>query len=122
MFGSNSKGKQGLNSNIPYVSEPSLIDSLSKIEVQDIALGYNHAICITKQGELYGWGEGVGLGIGNILDQYSPVQIGICPIENVKCGNQFTLAKDIKGKMWGFGNNLQRQFGSESLKYELFPI
>lgn len=48
MFGSNSKGKLGLNSNISFVSEPSLIDSLSKIEVQDIALGYNHAICITK--------------------------------------------------------------------------
>lgn len=50
------------------------------------------------------------------------MQIGICPVEQIECGNQFSIVKDKKDKLWGFGSNMNGQLGTKSQKYELFPV
>ena len=78
MMGSNSEGQLGIgDKGSIYKNSPVLIDDLVNKKPCFLACGSNHTAALTDKGELFTWGCGVtgALGIGDIVNQWSPKQV-----------------------------------------------
>ena len=86
--------------------------------VRSISAGLRHAMCVTRDGNVYGWGAGNKgqLGTGEKLTkQFSPVKIeSISTATDIHCGQYFTLVKTASGEVFGFGDNKYRQLTEDS--------
>lgn len=81
-----------------------------------VSAGENFSLGIKTDGTLWGWGQNsnkLGLGLGNLLDQNLPVQIGT---DNdwitVSAGNVHSLAVKSNGTLWSWGNGQFGQLGN----------
>ncbi|XP_039118003.1 PH, RCC1 and FYVE domains-containing protein 1-like isoform X2 [Dioscorea cayenensis subsp. rotundata] len=90
---------------------PKALDSAVILDVQNISCGGRHAALVTKQGEIYAWGEESGgrLGHGVDFDASQPKLIDALVnmnIELVACGEFHTCAVTLSGDLytWGDGN------------------
>ena len=81
--------------------------------IVDVKQGSDFTICLTSDGELYGFGSnGVGqLGRDDIINNdpgkiiYPPVKIDMEePIKQISCGYTFTLCLSESGELYVFGN------------------
>ncbi|XP_064486952.1 uncharacterized protein LOC135399146 [Ornithodoros turicata] len=84
--------------------------------IVQVACGANHAAIIVESGELYMWGRNTEgqLGLGNRKDQKSPQlvsHLSHCKLAQVCCGRDSTIALDIQGKVWAWGQNDSGQLG-----------
>ncbi|KAL1452322.1 hypothetical protein MTO96_043837, partial [Rhipicephalus appendiculatus] len=76
-----------------------------------MACGSNHALLLTRDGEIYAWGRNTEgqLGLGNRKDQKSPQLVSHLAqrskVTQVSCGRDFSLALDTQGKLWAWGQN-----------------
>ena len=69
---------------------------------------------MTADGAVFTWGRGKfgALGHGNYDDVKHPKQVdGLSNIVDVRCGTDYTVVKDIKGKLHAFGDNSYGQLG-----------
>lgn len=122
-WGWNTTGSQWNLSGIVR-SSPTLLDSGIWTSVDGSVLDSFIAL---KNGIPYSWGYNADgrLGIGDTLARSSPVQIGNAPDINtlspvqigssswsqVSAGNQFTLARDINGNLYTWGQDTSGQLG-----------
>ncbi|CAH9103196.1 unnamed protein product [Cuscuta epithymum] len=90
---------------------PKALESAVVLDVQNIACGGCHAALVTKQGEIFSWGEESGgrLGHGVDSDVLNPKLIdslSITNIELVACGEHHTCAVTLSGDLytWGEGH------------------
>ncbi|KAL0390772.1 UNVERIFIED_CONTAM: PH, RCC1 and FYVE domains-containing protein 1 [Sesamum calycinum] len=90
---------------------PKALESAVVLDVQNIACGGRHAALVTKQGEIFSWGEESGgrLGHGVDSDVLHPKLIdalGNTNIELVACGEYHSCAVTLSGDLytWGEGN------------------
>ncbi|KAI4299662.1 hypothetical protein L6164_033097 [Bauhinia variegata] len=89
---------------------PKLLDSTVMLDVQNIALGGKHAALVTKQGEVFCWGQGKGGRLGHKidLDVNSPKIVeslnGI-HIKGVACGENHTCALTDSGEVYTWGDD-----------------
>jgi alpha-tubulin suppressor-like RCC1 family protein len=123
-WGWNTTGSQWSFSVAVVRSSPTLLDSGSWTSVDGSVLDSFIAL---KNGIPYSWGYNADgqLGIGDTLARSSPVQIGNAPDINtlspvqigssswsqVSAGNQFTLARDINGNLYTWGQDTSGQLG-----------
>ncbi|XP_075560269.1 uncharacterized protein LOC142592614 [Dermacentor variabilis] len=76
-----------------------------------MACGSNHALLLTRDGEIFAWGRNTEgqLGLGNRKDQKSPQLVSHLSqrskVVQVSCGRDFSLALDTQGKLWAWGQN-----------------
>mmetsp|Transcript_30589 Transcript_30589/g.46325 ORF Transcript_30589/g.46325 Transcript_30589/m.46325 type:complete len:481 (+) Transcript_30589:152-1594(+) len=92
-FGTNYFGQCGVGSSFENVWSPTtLVDSSLELDHNDqsmllesdsitqIALGLQHGLALTSQGQMYAWGKGERgqLGVRGLSDDYSPVAKRIC--------------------------------------------
>ncbi|KAI9111424.1 hypothetical protein K1719_017114 [Acacia pycnantha] len=90
---------------------PKALESKVVLDVQSISCGYKHAALVTKQGEIYSWGEELGgrLGHGVEVDVSHPKLIdslnGI-NIELVACGEYHTCAVTFSGDLYTWGDGI----------------
>lgn len=89
---------------------PKLLESTVMLDVQNIALGGKHAALVTKQGELFCWGEGKGGRLGHKIDidVSSPKIIDSLNGVRVKyaaCGEYHTCALTDAGVVYTWGNS-----------------
>ncbi len=89
---------------------PKALESAIVLDVQNIACGGRHAALVTKQGEIFSWGEESGgrLGHGVDSDVLHPKLIDALSstnIELVACGEYHTCAVTLSGDLhtWGDG-------------------
>lgn len=70
-------GRLGHGETAKEISEPKKIDTLADVKVKQIACGEACSFAVTKTGDLYSWGLGsnLQLGNGNENDELSPVQV-----------------------------------------------
>ncbi|KAL3529964.1 hypothetical protein ACH5RR_009286 [Cinchona calisaya] len=92
---------------------PKALESAVVLDVQNIACGGRHAALVTKQGEIFSWGEESGgrLGHGVDSDVLHPKLIdGLSNmnIELVACGEHHTCAVTLSGDLYTWGDG---QFG-----------
>ncbi|KAI3987626.1 hypothetical protein MKX01_007092 [Papaver californicum] len=88
---------------------PKALESAVVLDVQNIACGGRHAALVTKQGEIFSWGEESGgrLGHGVDSDVSHPKLIdslGNTNIELVACGEFHTCAVTLSGDLYTWGD------------------
>ncbi|KAK4479801.1 hypothetical protein RD792_015337 [Penstemon davidsonii] len=88
---------------------PKALESTAVLDVHNIACGQRHAVLVTKQGEIFSWGEEVGgrLGHGVEADISHPKLIGSLSgksIEMVACGQYHTCAVTFSGDFYTWGD------------------
>ncbi|EPS64081.1 hypothetical protein M569_10696 [Genlisea aurea] len=88
---------------------PKALESTVVLDVKYIACGQKHAVLVTKQGDIFSWGEEMGgrLGHGVGEDLPHPKLIeslsGKC-IETVSCGEYHTCAVTVSGELYTWGD------------------
>ncbi|XP_022862486.1 PH, RCC1 and FYVE domains-containing protein 1-like isoform X1 [Olea europaea var. sylvestris] len=88
---------------------PKALESAVVLDVQNIACGGRHAALVTKQGEIFSWGEESGgrLGHGVDSDVLHPKLIDALSntnIELVACGEYHTCAVTLSGDLYTWGD------------------
>ncbi|KAG6651025.1 hypothetical protein CIPAW_06G083300 [Carya illinoinensis] len=88
---------------------PKALESKVVLDVHNIACGGRHAVLVTKQGEIFSWGEESGgrLGHGLEADVSHPKLIDALNgvnIEFVACGENHTCAVTISGELYTWGD------------------
>ncbi|KAI5683341.1 hypothetical protein M9H77_04569 [Catharanthus roseus] len=88
---------------------PKALESAVVLDVQNIACGGRHAALVTKQGEVFSWGEESGgrLGHGVDSDVLQPKLIDALNSTNVElvaCGEHHTCAVSLSGDLYTWGD------------------
>ncbi|KAM7515922.1 hypothetical protein LguiA_005505 [Lonicera macranthoides] len=89
---------------------PKLLESTTMLDVQKISLGGKHAALVTKQGEVFCWGEGKGGKLGHKVDmditcpKIVDSLIGVY-VKSVSCSEYQTCALSFSGELYTWGDN-----------------
>ncbi|KAL3501397.1 hypothetical protein ACH5RR_035846 [Cinchona calisaya] len=88
---------------------PKALESTMVLDVHTVACGNKYAMLVTKQGEVFSWGEEAGgrLGHGLEADLSRPKLIhtlGGMNIEMVACGEYHTCAITLSGDLYSWGD------------------
>lgn len=99
----------GPHSGINDSSLPQPLESTSVFDVHSVACGAQHAVLVTKQGEVYSWGDEHGgrLGHGVDADSSHPkliTAISGLNVEHVACGEFHTCAVTLSGDLYTWGD------------------
>ncbi|KAG0527165.1 hypothetical protein BDA96_06G209300 [Sorghum bicolor] len=94
-------------------SLPMLVDSTNMLDVQSIACGETHAAIITKQGEVYSWGNESSGGIGNQVNikvsrPKLVESVASLHVKAVAYGSKHACAVTVSGELfeWGEGPHM----------------
>ncbi|KAF2346080.1 Regulator of chromosome condensation RCC1 [Trinorchestia longiramus] len=114
-WGDGDYGKLG-HGNTVTVKVPRLVGGpLNGREVVSVSAGYRHSACVTRDGELFTWGEGDygRLGHGDCSSRYTPTPVrGLGAVGSVVCGSTHTLALSADGRtVWSFGSGDHGKLG-----------
>ncbi|GAB2212088.1 hypothetical protein Droror1_Dr00025433, partial [Drosera rotundifolia] len=107
----------GSSSNVKIDSVlPKALESTVVLDVQNIACGARHATLVTKQGEIFSWGEESGgrLGHGMDADVLQPKLIDSLSntnIELVACGEYHTCGVSLSGDLYTWGDGTSGRLG-----------
>ncbi|CAN0916999.1 PH, RCC1 and FYVE domains-containing protein 1 [Linum grandiflorum] len=89
---------------------PKPLDSAVILDVQAIACGRRHAALVTKQGEVFTWGEELGGRLGHGIDSnvlHPKLLDGLknINVELVACGEYHSCAVSLSGDLYLWGNS-----------------
>ncbi|GMN41824.1 hypothetical protein TIFTF001_011043 [Ficus carica] len=100
---------------------PKALESTVVLDVHGIACGGRHAVLVTRQGEIFSWGEEAGgrLGHGVKVDVSQPKLIDVLSgsnVELVACGEYHSCAVTLSGELytWGDGTHCSAPLGHGS--------
>ncbi|KAK1384548.1 PH, RCC1 and FYVE domains-containing protein 1 [Heracleum sosnowskyi] len=89
---------------------PKLLESTTMLDVQKISVGGKHAALVTKQGEVFCWGDGRGGRLGHkvnmdiscpkVVESLAGIQV-----TSVICGENQTCAVTLSGDLYAWGDN-----------------
>lgn len=88
------------------------------VNIVSISAGRDHSVALDDKGQVWSWGRNnVGqLGIGNRINKTTPVKVNTNHIGKqiiqLEAGDYHTLALDIDGNVWVWGNNTYGQLGN----------
>lgn len=139
-WGRNNFGQLGLG----YASEmggqnlhpnrPVLVTAAPR-DIVSLAFNQNHSAVLTRDGQVYTWGsdEAGELGRGDLgrdscaeEQDNCRLQIGVVPnlgkVVAISSGYGHTLALTDSGEVWAFGDNDQKQLGSDSVTNSAKPV
>lgn len=88
---------------------PRLLESNLVLDVHHIACGVKHAALVTRQGEIFTWGEEsggrLGHGVGKDVIQPRLVEsLAVCNVDFVACGEFHTCAVTMAGELYTWGD------------------
>ncbi|XP_070685976.1 probable E3 ubiquitin-protein ligase HERC6 [Pempheris klunzingeri] len=124
--GANKSGQLGLN----RVDEKGrfnicMVPALRPLDVSFISCGEAHSAVLTKNGEVFTFGEGRygQLGHNSVADEVKPRLVdGLDgPASQVSCGRRHTLVLGSSGQLWAFGNGTKGQIGTGQPEDRLSP-
>lgn len=94
-----------------------------------LATGAQHSLALDNKGVLWAWGQNdhYQLGDGTRIDRRIPVKVdltalGGAKIVGISAGDDFSIAIDDSGRVWGWGNNLRAEVGNTSQVYFKTPV
>ncbi|KAG8366334.1 hypothetical protein BUALT_Bualt17G0069000 [Buddleja alternifolia] len=100
---------------------PKALESTVVLDIDNIACGKRHAVLVTKQGEIFSWGEEACGRLGHGVEADIPhpkliEMLGGKSIEMVACGEYHTCAVTLSGDLytWGDGSFNLLGHGSEA--------
>uniref|UniRef100_A0A5B7B2F9 Uncharacterized protein n=1 Tax=Davidia involucrata TaxID=16924 RepID=A0A5B7B2F9_DAVIN len=88
---------------------PRPLESNVVLDVHHIACGVRHAALVTRQGEVFTWGEEsggrLGHGVGKDVAQPRLVEsLAVCSVDFVACGEFHTCAVTMTGELYTWGD------------------
>lgn len=94
-----------------YSLVPKLLESTAMLDVQNVALGGKHAALVTKQGEVFCWGQGKWGRLGQRIDMdiSSPKLVDSLSgihVKHVACGEYHTCALTDSGEVYTWGSDV----------------
>ncbi|CAL1362119.1 unnamed protein product [Linum trigynum] len=100
---------EGIGANLDYCV-PKLLESAVTLDVQSISCGRRHAGLVTRQGQVFTWGEEHGGRLGHGIDHnvsHPKLLDGIkhVNIELVACGEYHSCAVSVAGDLYHWGNS-----------------
>lgn len=92
---------------------PRPLESNVVLDVHQIACGFRHAALVTRQGEVFTWGEESGgrLGHGTAADTSQPRLVdtmAVCNLDTIACGEYHTCAISTAGDLFTWGDGTYR--------------
>ncbi|KAH7654723.1 Regulator of chromosome condensation 1/beta-lactamase-inhibitor protein II [Dioscorea alata] len=136
-WGNNSCGQLGLGKRAgSIVSTPTMIDCLADIKVSKVALGSEHSIAITDEGEVLSWGAGGSgrlghghqssfLGFSMISSEYTPRLIknfeGM-KVRRIAAGMLHSACINEQGSVFIFGERTINKLGFGEAKNASRPL
>ncbi|KAL8457412.1 hypothetical protein ACS0TY_035317 [Phlomoides rotata] len=90
---------------------PKVLESASALDAQKIACGNTHSVLVTRQGQVFSWGDGSGgkLGHGLEADISNPKLIdalGGLDVVSIGCGEYHTCAVTLTGDLYTWGDGI----------------
>ncbi|XP_059631620.1 PH, RCC1 and FYVE domains-containing protein 1-like [Cornus florida] len=91
---------------------PRPLESNVVLDVNHIACGVRHAALVTRQGEVFTWGEEsggrLGHGVGKDVTQPRLIEsLAVCGVDFVACGEFHTCAVTMAGELYTWGDGLR---------------
>jgi alpha-tubulin suppressor-like RCC1 family protein len=138
-WGRNNFGQTGLGFVSKIATDENHPTTPQKLEVLDddelvtfvsLAFNQNASIALDNEGDVWSWGDGDGgqLGLGEIdstvldVDYYTPQKISsLKDIVSITRGYDHTVALDINGDVFTFGENDKGQLGNNSNEDSDYP-
>lgn len=121
-LGRGSSGQDVCGTSLKCRKSIAAVDELSSVVA--IAAGYNHALALDKQGNVYTFGRNQAgqLGNGSTTDSSMPVAVQWSDAQQAQKGrivqviaaSSSSYALDDKGQLWGWGNNSYGNLGQGS--------
>jgi alpha-tubulin suppressor-like RCC1 family protein len=124
-WGNNQKGQVGINSSSSHFVDARLVSTLT--DIQQIAVGYEHALALTSDGNIYSWGDNSygQLGTGASSPAYKKVPsmvTSITGVSSISAGQYHSLALMTDGTVRSWGYNQNGQLGDGTTTNRYFPI
>ncbi|CAD5316404.1 unnamed protein product [Arabidopsis thaliana] len=108
---------------------PKLLESATMFDVQSISLGAKHAALVTRQGEVFCWGNGnsgkLGLKVNIDIDHPKRVEsLEDVAVRSVACSDHQTCAVTESGELylWGIDGGTIEQSGSQFLTRKISDV
>lgn len=129
-WGHNNFGQLGIGNinNIqvpPYIYGTTVPHEINLQNVRSISCGDCHTVAITKDSELYMWGRNAKYELSidaDFQDSYVPEKFDLdgVQVQSASCGQDFTIALTIKGKLYSWGMNSVGQLGLGDTDFRTF--
>ncbi|CAB4478753.1 unnamed protein product [Rhizophagus irregularis] len=95
---------------------------LEHLSIVDIVTGANHALALTREGDVYAWGSNEGRSLGlKECELLVPFNLGLKHIVQLYAGAYHNFAIDDNNNVWVFGLNNMGQCGLEESKKFITP-
>lgn len=125
-WGDNEQGQLGNDSTTDSVY-PVPVEAPGGVNFTSIVAARYHTLAIDESGQVWGWGSNAAgqLGVGTSTNSTVPVLVegfdGVS-IEKVSTGIAHTLALDVNGQIWAWGNNSSGRLGDGTETDRLLPV
>lgn len=73
VWGRSKRGQLGLGEKITEAIAPSRVNALAGLELLKVSFGWGHALALTTDGKLYGWGYSADGRLGKLGTSFSPL-------------------------------------------------
>lgn len=118
-WGNNVHGNLGQRSCSPAPALPQRIVFPREAQrIGGIAVGGGHALALSTQGQVFGWGRNISGQVGNGTRQNIPFPVSVHlpddarPVRKVACGSSHSLALAADGRVFAWGENGRGQLGT----------
>ena len=126
-WGNNSWGQLGLEKSVKESLVPQEINT-ENTKFKEISAGEYHVLAIDESGNIWSWGDNSYTQLGRILEGTEkqsnvPTMLNTNGIKfsQVSAGEYQSLAIDIDGNLWSWGDNSRGQIGQEKNKKIAIP-
>jgi alpha-tubulin suppressor-like RCC1 family protein len=107
------------------ISLPRLLKSSQILDVQSIACGEKHAAIVTKQGQVFSWGEENGGRLGHktsdsVSDPKIIDSLASTPMKTIAFGAKYTCAVSVSGELYEWGEGIH-SLGFKNNQFQRSP-
>ncbi|KAJ8000715.1 hypothetical protein DPEC_G00183230 [Dallia pectoralis] len=116
-WGAGGGGQLGLGTAKETVPIPRLIRKLCDHRISQIMCGNQHCIALSKDGQLFTWGQnssgqlGLGMGEPSTLSPQPLKSLSGIPLAQITAGGDHSFALSLSGAVFGWGKNNTGQLG-----------
>uniref|UniRef100_A0A673FTS5 Probable E3 ubiquitin-protein ligase HERC3 n=1 Tax=Sinocyclocheilus rhinocerous TaxID=307959 RepID=A0A673FTS5_9TELE len=116
-WGAGEGGQLGLGAAEEAVRVPRLIKKLCEHRISQVMCGKQHCIALSKDGQLFVWGEnssgqlGLGKGEPSTLSPQPLKSLCGIPLAQISAGGDHSFALSLSGAVFGWGKNSAGQLG-----------
>uniref|UniRef100_A0AAY4AK88 HECT domain-containing protein n=1 Tax=Denticeps clupeoides TaxID=299321 RepID=A0AAY4AK88_9TELE len=116
-WGAGGGGQLGLGTPEEVVRVPRLIKKLCKHRISQVMCGNQHCIALSKDGQLFTWGQnsngqlGLGKGEPSTLSPQPLKSLMGVPVAQISAGGDHSFAVSLSGAVFGWGKNNAGQLG-----------